>query len=129
MVGSTLIRYRDSDGIERIKVKNSLGAQTSLMDIVTFIESWLWGDFAFDLQINDSDLGLLVDFDDNYFSEHNLYVNQTATSKVQLTVLQTRGKFYSLYFPFFQFHLFSRGSVSKFDTQQQSTNVDWSCVE
>ena len=98
-VPSTLIHYKDSDKIERSKkVKHRFNAQTSILDIVDFILSWLWGDFAFDLQIKDPDLALLVDLDDHYFDEHKPFVNQTiTTSTVELTILETRGKFYCVH--------------------------------
>jgi hypothetical protein len=97
MVHRTLIHYKDADGIERVQLTNSFNAQTSILDIVGFILSFLRGDFAFDLQIKDPDFGFIIDFDDHYLDEFKPYADQTVTSIVELTVLQTCGKLYLLH--------------------------------
>lgn len=92
MAHRTFVRYNDQDGNERAR-KECSNAQTTFTIIIASIVKWLWGDFAFDLQIYDSEANIFLDFDEEYLSQHNPYT-QPMTSVVELKILPNSGKIY-----------------------------------
>jgi hypothetical protein len=92
MVSKTLIHYKDSDGNDCIKSTTIFNNLTTYEQIIKWILTWLWGDFAFDLKIKDPSIDEEVDFDEDYMKDQNPYINQSTTSAIRLRVLQRSGK-------------------------------------
>lgn len=120
MAHRTFVHYNDQDGNKCIR-EEYFNAQTPFMAIIASILGWLWGDFAFDLQIYDSQCNTFLDFDEKYLRQHNLYI-QPMTSKINLYILPNRGKIYWLCIRFSKYYLSLRRSTSKVDAQHWPTS-------